>query len=351
MHNSTVGAVGIYNRKLHWFAVLTGIATLALIFVGALVTSTDSGLSVPDWPNTYGQFMFSFPLADMVGGILYEHGHRMLASIIGMLMIILTVWIWRTETRRWVRQLAFAALVAVVLQGVLGGITVLFFLPTPISVLHATIAQTFFLLVVTLAYVTSREGATPQSDKLIAGANYQRWAIIATVAIYLQLILGAIMRHTGSGLAFMDFPLSAGEIIPSFSQAVVNDVNFTRWELELPPVTVTQMVFHTIHRIGALIVAGTIIMSAYKALKVKGLPAGLRRMAIASLILLVIQVSLGIATILTLKQVLITTSHVMTGAALLGLNFFTTMRMYRLYGLVRTDQPITALDGELAVST
>ena len=330
--------------------MLTGIATLALIFVGALVTSTDSGLSVPDWPNTYGQFMFSFPLADMVGGILYEHGHRMLASMIGLLMIILTVWIWRTETRKWVRHLAVAALGAVVLQGVLGGVTVLFLLPTPISVLHATIAQTFFLLVITLAYVTSREVATPQGDKLMGGANYQNWAIMATVAIYLQLIFGAIMRHTGSGLAFMDFPLSAGEIIPTFSQTVVNDVNFTRWELELPPVSVTQMVFHTIHRIGAVVVAGTILTSAYKAFKVKGLPAGLRRMVIASLVLLVIQVSLGIATILTLKQVLITTSHVMTGAALLGLNFFTTLRLYRLYGFAKTDETITVIDGKLAVN-
>lgn len=350
MHNSTIGTEVIYNRNLHWFAVLTGIATLALIFVGALVTSTDSGLSVPDWPNTYGQFMFSFPLADMVGGILYEHGHRMLASMIGMLMIILTVWIWRSETRIWVRHLAVAALGTVILQGLLGGATVLFFLPTPISVLHATIAQTFFLLVIALAYVTSKEMVNSQGDRLTAGASYQNWAVIATVAIYLQLVLGAIMRHTGSGLAFMDFPLSAGEIFPSFSQAAVNDVNFTRWELELPPVTVTQMIFHTIHRIGAMVVAGTIITSAYKAFKVMGLPTGLRRMVIVSLILLLIQVSLGIATILTLKQVLITTSHVMTGAALLGLNFFMALRMYRFHGFTQTNETRTALDVSLAVN-
>src|SRR5688572_2366175 len=108
---------------LRFFTRLVALSTLILIFAGGLVTSTGSGLSVPDWPNTYGWFMFAFPLEKMVGGILYEHGHRLIASTVGIFMIVLTIWLWRVEPRRWVRRLGYLALAAVIAQGVLGGIT------------------------------------------------------------------------------------------------------------------------------------------------------------------------------------------------------------------------------------
>src|SRR5918995_854573 len=121
---------------LHRFAKLVAASTVLLIAAGGMVTSTGSGLSVPDWPNTYGWFMFSFPVSKWVGGIFYEHSHRLIASTVGFLTIIMAVWTWRGEPRRWLRRLAFVALGAVIVQGLLGGLTVLYFLPAPISIAH-----------------------------------------------------------------------------------------------------------------------------------------------------------------------------------------------------------------------
>src|SRR5262245_32575448 len=119
---------------LHRYVKLVVASTVLLIAAGGMVTSTGSGLAVPDWPNTYGQFMFSFPFEKMVGGIFYEHGHRMIASTVGFLTIILAIWTWKAEPRRWVRWLGLSALGAVILQGLLGGITVLLLLPAPVSI-------------------------------------------------------------------------------------------------------------------------------------------------------------------------------------------------------------------------
>src|SRR5580692_4432785 len=139
-------------RNVHRFAVLTACCTFFLLIAGALVTSNDAGLSVPDWPLSYGSL-----LPPMVGGIFYEHGHRMIATLVGTLSIVLAVWLWRVESRRWVRWLGVAALGAVIAQGILGGLTVLFFLPPPISAAHATLAQTFFCLTVAVAIFTGKK--------------------------------------------------------------------------------------------------------------------------------------------------------------------------------------------------
>jgi cytochrome c oxidase assembly protein subunit 15 len=146
----------MYNRSLHLFAVVTAAATFLLIFVGGLVTSTGSGLSVPDWPTTYGQNMFTYPIDQWVGGIKYEHGHRLFASLVGFLTVILTVWVMLKEERKWVRWLTYFSLAAVIIQGILGGLTVLFLLPTAISVSHGMLAQSFFCVISTIALVTSR---------------------------------------------------------------------------------------------------------------------------------------------------------------------------------------------------
>src|SRR4051812_33467258 len=114
--------------------------TVLLVLAGSLVTSTGSGLSVPDWPRSYGYNMFTFPPSMWVGGIFYEHGHRLIASAVGFLPIILAVWLWRAESRRWMRRLGALALVSVILQGILGGLPVKFFLPAPVSTAHAGLA-------------------------------------------------------------------------------------------------------------------------------------------------------------------------------------------------------------------
>src|SRR5689334_8029069 len=149
---------------LHRFAKLVVACTVCLILAGSLVTSTGSGLSVPDWPTTYGWNMFTFPPSKWVGGIFYEHGHRLIASTVGFLTIILAAWLWIAEPRRWMRWLGVAALGSVILQGVLGGLTVLFFLPTAISSAHAGLAEIFFCMTVAIALFTSRSRlATPAS--------------------------------------------------------------------------------------------------------------------------------------------------------------------------------------------
>src|SRR5262245_55763019 len=141
---------------LHRFAKLVAGCTVLLVLAGSLVTSTSSGLSVPDWPTSYGWNMFTFPPSKWVGGIFYEHGHRLIASTVGFLTVLLALWLWIAEPRRWLKRLGLVALGAVVLQGILGGITVLFFLPAAISTAHAGLAEIFLCLTVAIALFTSR---------------------------------------------------------------------------------------------------------------------------------------------------------------------------------------------------
>ena len=187
---TSIGSAGSY----HYFAVLTACVTFLLIIVGALVTGNEAGLSVPDWPLSYGSLNPPWE-----GNIRYEHGHRLVAAFVGLLTIALAVWVWKKETRRPVRKLGWIALGVVVTQGILGGITVLWYLPAPISVLHACLAQTFFCLVVSLAWLSSPAWARQAPDRS-RGLGLNRLAMATTGAIYLQLLLGAIFRHTQSGI-------------------------------------------------------------------------------------------------------------------------------------------------------
>jgi len=180
------------SPALHRFALLTAGATLLLLVAGALVTSNDAGLAVPDWPLSYGRLM-----PPMVGNIFYEHGHRMVATFVGLLTVILALWLWRREPRRWVRRLGLAALGAVILQGVLGGITVLFLLPRPVSLAHASLAQIFFCLAVTLAVVTGRTWQEEKPRLLDAASPpLRQLAEAAALMLFVQLLLGAAYRHS-----------------------------------------------------------------------------------------------------------------------------------------------------------
>lgn len=177
---------------LHQFLVFLSLATLLLIVAGALVTSNDAGLSVPDWPTSFG----SFRMPPMVGGVLYEHGHRMIAASVGLLTIILTVWVLWKEQRRWIRRLGVIALLAVIVQGVFGGITVRYFLPPPVSTLHACLAQLFFALIVSLAVFTSPGWIEARAGLEEPEGFSLRALSVATVGmILLQLFLGAAFRH------------------------------------------------------------------------------------------------------------------------------------------------------------
>lgn len=307
------------NKWLHRFAWLVVGATFILIFIGGLVTSTESGLAVPDWPTTYGQFMFSFPLSQMVGGIFYEHGHRMVASIVGMLTVILAVWLWWKEPRKWVRNLGWLALLAVIVQGILGGLTVIFLLPLPISVAHGALAQTFFCLTICLALFTSSEWDKPRT-KLdeIRQPTLRALTTTVTALVFVQLLLGAIMRHTKSGLAIPDFPLAFGRIIPPFE-------NF-------------HVAVHFAHRLGALIVTGFIVWTVGRIFRYYRNEPLLRRSAILLSVAIAIQLTLGAFTIWTQKAVIITTAHVATGALILGTSLALVLRTRQVVNRAITHQ-------------
>ena len=184
------------RRAIYRYTCITVVATFLLLIAGGLVTSTGSGLAVPDWPLSYGMW---FP--PMVGGILYEHGHRMIAAVVGMMVLVLAVWLWKAEPRRWVRRLGYSALLAVIVQAFLGGLTVLLLLPPQVSIAHACLGQSVFCLVVCLAKSTSpawvHEPARVEDQR--TGSARRLSLVVAVLAIF-QLFLGAVVRHTGEGV-------------------------------------------------------------------------------------------------------------------------------------------------------
>src|SRR5216684_5420670 len=184
------------NVWLHRYAVLWSFCTLFLVVAGGLVTSNDAGLSVPDWPLSYGRLMPA-----MEGNIFYEHGHRMVATTVGLLTIVMVIWLMRAERRRWLRNLGWIALAAVVAQGILGGMTVIFMLPKPVSIGHACLAQLFFSTTVAIALFTSDSWARGPRVVDDAGAPSLHWlALTAPVCVLLQLALGASARHKALGI-------------------------------------------------------------------------------------------------------------------------------------------------------
>ncbi len=181
------------SRVLYPYAVATAGMTWFLLVAGGMVTSTDSGLAVPDWPLSYGQWM-----PPMVGGIFYEHGHRMVAAVVGLMILGLAIGIFRLEPRAWVKRLAACALLAVVAQALLGGLTVRWLLPPQVSIAHACLGQTVFCLVVCLARATSPRWAEFQ----FRYRNRERPTLgqlgsFVVVLLAMQLALGAMVRHTG----------------------------------------------------------------------------------------------------------------------------------------------------------
>ncbi len=300
------------NLGLHRFAVFTALSTTVLIFAGGLVTSTESGLAVPDWPLSYGMF---FP--PMVGGVFYEHGHRMIAAFVGFLTMVLAIWTALKENRAWVRRLSIGALLAVIAQGVLGGITVLFLLPTPVSVSHAMLAQTFYCIVIAIALFTSpgwKRGLPPAGER--AGTPSVPYLCAMTSgAVYVQLLMGALMRHTESGLAIPDFPLAFGRLVPAF---------------DTPNIAI-----HFAHRVGALAVAAMIVWTLFRILSGHREHSRLVRPILALVLLTAVQVALGAFTVWSFKAVMITTFHVANGAVILGISVLLTLRAFAMFPAAR----------------
>jgi len=285
-----------YNRAHHAFAVFTAGATFLLIIAGALVTSNDAGLSVPDWPTTFGSLT---KMPHMVGGVKFEHGHRMIAEFVGVLTIILTIWTWRVERRRWLRILAVAGLGTVIAQGILGGITVLHLLPPAISTAHAASAQTFFCIAVLIALFTGRRWIEEQPriefDTRSPSLITLTW--LSIFVLYVQLILGAMFRHHGMG-----------------------------W------------VPHVLH---AAVVAFVLSWTAVRALSQYSHVDEVRTPAITMLSLMIVQLCLGFTAFLTrvawghdavqpeLPMVISTVAHVAVGALLLATAVVLAVQVWR----------------------
>lgn len=336
---------------LNRFAWLTAIVTVLLICSGGMVTSKGVGLAVPDWPTTFGYNMFFFPVSHWVGGIFFEHTHRLIASAVGFLTIILAVWLWRAEDRRWVRNLGWFALVGVILQGVLGGLRVTM-LKDEIGIFHACLAQAFFGLLVFIALLTSRfwrslPHAMVDQNKF---RPIKTLAFLTTAAIYLQLGLGATMRHQHRDLAILDFPTANGAWIPDTSADTLAKINTWRDACALSDVTAFQIWLQIAHRFGALIILIGVIaffirvrgvesaslpgdgdgapprrlsFSTARASRLHG-PANrqdlqcLKRLSTWWLILFLVQISLGAWTIWSNKAADIATAHVAVGAIMLS---------------------------------
>src|SRR5881392_2629149 len=267
------------SKSMSWlnrFAWFTTFATLLLICSGGMVTSKGVGLAVPDWPTTFGYNMFLFPVSKWIGGVLFEHTHRLIASTVGFLTIVLAIWLWRTEERPTVKTLGLLAVAAVILQGILGGLRVTM-LKDQIGIFHACLAQAFLGLIVLIAIVTTNSwrSLVPHVD-LRKIAPIKTLAITTTIAIYLQLALGATMRHQHKDLAILDFPTANGAWIPDTSAAALAKINAWRDARALSDVNAFQIWLQMVHRFLALLIAIAVIafwvrvwreMRAFAALK------------------------------------------------------------------------------------
>jgi heme a synthase len=266
-----------------------------LIIAGALVTSNDAGLSVPDWPTSFGSL---YKIPHLVGGVRFEHTHRMIAQMAGLLTIILAVWTWRVEHRRWMKWLLAAALLMVVVQGVLGGLTVLYFLPPLVSSAHAALAQTFFCTAVAIALFTRRDWIQEEPQLVVETRrpHLLTLAWLSILILYVQLIFGAMFRHHGMG-----------------------------W---------------LAHVLNAPLVAIVLTWTAVTALARYPKIAAIRRPAITMLALLITQLCLGFLAFLTrvewgknaaqpeLPMVVSTVAHVAVGALLLASTVILTIQVW-----------------------
>jgi cytochrome c oxidase assembly protein subunit 15 len=308
------------NRPLHWFAVLTAVATFLLLGVGGLVTSHGAGMSVPDWPNSYGYNMFLFPPSKWIGGIFYEHTHRLWATVVGTMTTILAVWLWRADSRRWMGWLGVAAFLGVVAQGVLGGLRVTMKMDS-LGVFHGVVAQSFFALVCAIALFTSRfwlelTARTDGRTKTFpVPRGLRSHVLFVTILIFMQLILGATMRHQHAGLSISDFPLAHGKIWPDTSPAAIARYNAERMDVVSEnPITAFQVILQMVHRIFALLIFLGVAASVGIAIKRLGARDALTKFAWFWLALIMVQIGLGIETIWSNKAADIATAHVLVGA-------------------------------------
>jgi cytochrome c oxidase assembly protein subunit 15 len=307
-------AVG-FSPWPHRLAVALACATFPLLFIGGLVTSKGAGLAVPDWPTTFGHNMFLYPWSKMIGNIFYEHSHRLVASFVGLLAIALAVAFWLRERRAWLRWLSLIALGLVITQGVLGGLRVVL-LESTLAIIHACLAQAFFALTVALALFTSREWRSETIEARIAdGGRLWRLGAMTTAFIYIQVIFGAVLRHTGERL--------------------------------------------DAHLFFAGLVAIHVILLLLRATKYQDAHLKLVRSSYALGILMLLQLLLGAGSYLAKFTVLLrlpidmivllTTTHLIVGALMLVTSLALTLRSYRLSAMSKPALGANALTEQFSI--
>jgi cytochrome c oxidase assembly protein subunit 15 len=329
-----------YNKWLNRFAWFICVAALLLICSGGMVTSKNVGLAVPDWPTTFGYNMFLFPVSKWVGGILFEHTHRLIASAVGFLTIILAIWLWRSESRRWVRNLGLIALAGVILQGILGGLRVTM-LKDEIGIFHACVAQAFLALLVVIALVTTNFWRSLDevdiSSKKFAPIRFL--AIAITLAIYVQLALGATMRHQHRDLSILDFPTANGAWIPDTSATALAKINAWRDARGLSDVDAFQIWLQMIHRFVALLIAIGVITFCSRVWRDARQVSALRKLSMWWIAFLFVQLTLGAWTIWSNKAADIATAHVAVGAIMLSFGVSISAICSRILALSRHAAP------------
>ncbi len=334
---------------LRRYTKLVAIATLVLIFLGAQVNSHDAGLAVPDWPTSFGVNMFLFHWSNWVGGVFHEHLHRLAASLVGLLTVVLAAWIGMVERRTWVKVLSAIALLSVIAQGVLGGLTVKFLLPAPVSISHALLAQSFLVIMIVIAYSQSKERASRFASES-HGEEFPLSSVglLLVAAVFAQLFLGALMRHTESGLAIPDFPTMAGQWSPFFGQDSVEWVNAWRSDYTfehgklLGPVVLSQIWIHFAHRAGALAVSAAALAALVTSYRHRAECPGAWRVMRFIAVLVVVQIGLGVSTVWTVRVPIVASIHVATGAAILGLSTIFTLRALPVRLVLRSPERAAA---------
>ena len=319
-----VSRVPGYSPALNAYTLFMAVSILVLICSGGLVTSNDAGLAVPDWPTSFGYNMFAFPLSRWLapGGIRLEHAHRLIATCEGTLTIILALWMWKAEPRQWVRNLAYATLGAVIFQGVLGGLRVRLRADW-IGIVHGCFAQAFFALTAVIALVTSRWWSTLGAPDVrrpdpAALTSFAKKLLTVAILIYLQLALGATIRHAHAGLSIHDFPKAYGHWWPQVYKADLPAINQQRTEvLHEPPTTLALIHLQMMHRLNAGLIGIYMLVVAWTAWRQRNMmPDALRRLTMLGVVLVAAQIILGIYTIRTDKAADVATAHVATGAML-----------------------------------
>jgi cytochrome c oxidase assembly protein subunit 15 len=321
-----------YRWALHRFACFCAGSILFLICIGGLVTSNEAGMSVPDWPNTYGYNMFFFPWQDWVGGIFYEHSHRLVATGVGVLITILAVWLYFQE-RVWLRWMGGVVPLFVLLEGTIGGLRVVLS-EDQLGILHGCLAQLLFVSVSLIGLFTSRWWIEGRSD--FTPSKWSGRTLAITALIFCQLMLGATMRHQHAGLAIHDFPLAYGQVWPNTDPTSVEHYNTERLKHHTllgatePLTTALAINLQMAHRVGAVLITVAILAAAAGMWISPGSAPILRRWSAVWVGLVFVQFALGAFTIWTNKAADVATMHVAVGALTFVLGTLLTAMSWRL---------------------